>query len=264
MNYLAQLEANSIYILREAFKNVKPLAMLWSMGKDSNVLLWLVRKAFFGRVPFKVILLDTENEHEEVYKFRDEYVEKWAIDYINASCPPLEETDALLPPNARLASRKTLGLKNVIEAHNFKGILVGIRRDEQPIRGKERFFSPRGFDGKWNFKNQPPEFWNTYNFYAPEGTHLRVHPLLDWTELDIWEYIKQEGIPVVSLYFSKNGKRYRSIGEKDITFPIDSEARTIDEIIMELKTTKQAERSGRSMDNEKEDAFETLRRQGYM
>lgn len=264
MNRLQQLESQTIYILREAYHTVKPLAVLWSLGKDSNVLIWLIKKAFFGRVPFPAILLDTKNEFDEVYAFRDKYVKEWNLTYINAECPSIEETDPSLPPNARAAARKTLGLRRVIEQYNYKGILLGIRRDEQPIRNKERVFSPRERNGEWKFKEQPIEFWDQYKMEQSASSHLRIHPLLSWTELDIWNYIKQESIPVVSLYFAQSGKRYRTLGEKDITFPIESQATTLDEIICELEKTNRSEREGRAMDHEQEDAFERLRASGYM
>jgi sulfate adenylyltransferase subunit 2 len=261
---LDALEAQTIYILREAYNRVKPLGMLWSLGKDSNALLWMARKAFLGTIPFPVILLDTGNELDEVYAFRDRYVREWNLTYINADCPPVEETDPSLPPAARAAARKTLGLKRLIERAGFRGILLGIRRDEQPIRGKERVFSPRDDGGAWDFRDQPPEFWDQYQTELPPGAHLRIHPLLAWTELDVWCYIRREGIPVVPLYFARGGKRYRSLGEKDITFPIESRAATIDEIIAELQVTRTPERAGRAMDHEREDAFERLRVDGYM
>ena len=146
----------------------------------------------------------------------------------------------------------------------FKGIIAGIRRDEQATRAKERVFSPRADNGAWNFRDQPPEFWDHFKSDLPEGTHLRVHPLLAWTELDIWRYIERENIPVVDLYYSKNGKRYRSLGDQDITSPVVSDASNIAEIIAELETTKTSERAGRAMDHEREDAFERLRASGYM
>ena len=264
MKFLDTLESDSIFIIREAFNRVKPVGMLWSLGKDSSVLLWLVRKAFFGHVPFPVILLDTGNELQEVYDFRDRYVAEWKLNYINAECPPIEETDPSLPPMSRAATRKTLGLKRLIEQRGFRGILLGIRRDEQAIRGKERVFSPRNSSGLWDFRQQPPEFWDQYKTDFPVGTHVRIHPLLAWTELDIWRYIERERIPVVPLYFAKAGMRYRSLGEKDITFPVASTASTIAEIIAELETTREPERAGRGMDHEREDAFETLRAAGYM
>lgn len=264
MNRLDELEAQSIYILREAYNRIEPLSMLWSLGKDSNVMVWLAKKAFFGRVPFPVILLDTGNELDEVYAFRDRYVEEWGLDYINAECPGYDETDPSLPKNARAAERKTLGLRRIIEAHDFRGIFLGIRRDEQAVRGKERVFSPRDEAGDWDYKDQPPEFWDQFKTDFAPGTHVRIHPLLQWTEIDIWRYIQREQIPVVPLYFAKDGKRYRSLGEKDITRPIDSNAATIEEIIAELETTRTAERAGRVMDHDSEDAFERLRAKGYM
>jgi sulfate adenylyltransferase subunit 2 len=264
MNRLDELEAQSIYILREAYNRIAPLSMLWSLGKDSNVMVWLAKKAFFGRVPFPVILLDTGNELDEVYAFRDRYVEEWGLDYINAVCPGYDETDPSLPTNARAAERKTLGLRRIIEAHDFRGIFLGIRRDEQAVRGKERVFSPRDEAGEWDYRDQPPEFWDQFKTDFPPGTHVRIHPLLQWTEVDIWRYIQREQIPVVPLYFAKDGWRYRSLGEKDITRPIESNAATIEEIIAELETTKTAERAGRVMDHDSEDAFERLRAKGYM
>jgi sulfate adenylyltransferase subunit 2 len=199
-----------------------------------------------------------------VYAFRDRYVKEWGLDYINAECPAIEETDPGLPPKARAAARKTLGLTRLIEERKFKGMLLGIRRDEQAVRAKERFFSPRDSKGRWDYRNQPPEVWDHFVPHVPVGCHVRVHPLLDWTEIDVWAYVKREGIPVVPLYFAREGKRYRSLGEKDITHPIDSGAETIDAIIQELRTTLQPERAGRAMDHESEDAFERLRNSGYM
>jgi sulfate adenylyltransferase subunit 2 len=261
---LDDLEAQSIFILREALNRLTPLGMLWSMGKDSNVLLWLARKAFFGRVPFPVILLDTGNEFPEVYAFRDRLIQEWALTYLDATCPGLEETDPSLPPKARAAARKTLGLKRLIAARSLRGVILGIRRDEQAIRSKERVFSPRDASGGWNFRSQPAEFWDQYNAEPPPGGHIRVHPLLAWTELDIWRYIEREGIPLVPLYFARDGKRFRSLGEKDITFPVASTAATVAEIISELESSREPERAGRAMDHESEDAFERLRSQGYM
>jgi len=264
-DYLDEHEAKTIYILREAYHGVDPLAMLWSIGKDSTALLWMVRKAFYGRVPFPLVLLDTNMEMDEVYAFRDWIIREWGLnDVINWQCPPEEEMDKTLPPATRAAARKTEGLKNLLRKKQYKGIIAGIRRDEQAMRAKERVFSPRTLDGDWDFKDQPAEFWDQYKTEFPEGCHLRIHPILHWTELDIWRYIKRENIPSCELYFSKNGKRYRSLGEKNITFPVDSPAATIEEIIAELETTKTSERAGRSMDKETEDSFEKLRASGYM
>lgn len=264
MTDLDSLEAQSVYILREAYNRIERLALLWSLGKDSNVALWLIRKAFLGRVPFPVMHLDTGAEFPETYAFRERYRKEWGLDLIADACPPIEDVDPTLPPASRFAARKTLGLKQAIERYGLGGIIAGIRRDEQATRAKERVFSPRGGDGEWDFRDQPPEFWDQYNSDFPPGTHVRVHPLLHWTEVDIWRYTQRENIPVVPLYFSRSGQRFRSLGEIGITFPIKSAAASIDEIITELDTIRAPERAGRAMDHESEDAFERLRAQGYM
>lgn len=277
MDHLDKLEAQSIFIFREAFHAIDKIAMLWSFGKDSNVMIHLARKAFFGQVPFPLIHCDTEIEMEEVYAFRDRYAKEWGVNLVSHICPPIEQTDATLPHAARVAARKTLGLKQVVEQNGFVGIIAGIRRDEEATRAKERVFSPRGQEGNWDVKEQPPEFWDQFKTEFAPGTSIRIHPLLHWTELDIWQYIKREGIPIVPLYYAKpynvlegrdfGGKtmRFRSLGEKGITWPIESKAATLDEIIAELKVTKVSERSGRPMGaDEDESSFERLRADGYM
>jgi len=277
MDHLDRLEAQSIFIFREAFRAIDKIAMLWSFGKDSNVMIHLARKAFFGQVPFPLIHCDTELEMEEVYAFRDQYAKEWGVNLVSHTCPPIEATDATLPHAARVAARKTLGLKEVVEKFGFVGIIAGIRRDEEATRAKERVFSPRGQEGGWDVKEQPPEFWDQFKTDFAPGTSVRIHPLLHWTELDIWQYIQRENIAIVPLYYAKKygqfegrdlgGKtmRFRSLGEKGITWPIESTAATLDEIIEELKTTKVSERSGRPMGaDEDESSFERLRADGYM
>lgn len=277
MEHLDKLEAESMYIFREAFNKIANIGMLWSFGKDSNVMIHIARKAFFGKIPFPLVHVDTEIEFDEVYAFRDQYVKEWDINFIGPVAPPLEETDDSLPWAARVAARKTLGLKEVLKEHKFNGIITGIRRDEEGTRAKERYFSPRDTDGQWDVTEQPPEFWNQYMTDFPPGTHVRIHPLLHWTELDVWLYIKRENLPIVQLYYAKKydeleGRdfggqmmRFRSLGEKGITWPLPSEADTIDKIIEELRTTRTSERSGRPMGkDEDEAAFEKLRQDGYM
>ena len=264
MDDLDALEAQSIFILREAFNKFEPLGLLWSLGKDSCVMIWLAKKAFLGRMPFPVIHLDTGKEFPEAYAFRDQYSKDWDLDLIADDCPPIEEVDASLPPASRFAARKSLGLQQAIDRYGFKALITGIRRDEQATRAKERVFSPRGVDNSWDFREQPPEFWDQYNTDFPPGTHVRVHPLLHWTEVDIWRYIEREDIPMVPLYFAKDGIRYRSLGEIGITEPIESNAATIAEIIAELDATRDPERAGRTMDHESEDSFERLRTMGYL
>ena len=262
--HLDALEARSIWIVREAYRRLKPLGMLWSIGKDSTALLWLVKKAFLGTVPFPVTLLDTGMEFPEVYAFRDELIDRWQLTYVNAECPPESAVDQTLAPAGRAAARKTEVLKLLLSRERWRGVLLGIRRDEQATRAKERIFSPRTLSGAWNAHNQLPEFWDYYNTEVADGEHVRVHPLLRWTEVDVWRYTKRENLPYCPLYLSRAGKRYRSLGESNITFPIDSAAASIDDIIEELIATNQPERAGRSMDHESEDAFERLRSAGYM
>src|SRR5262249_37215189 len=166
------------------------------------------------------------------------------LNLLREECPPVDAVDPSLPPAARSAARKTLGLRDAITKHGFTGIIAGIRRDEESVRAKERVFSPRGDTGQWDFRDQPPEFWDQSNPELPPGTHLRVHPLLHWTELDVWRYVQREDIPVVDLYFARDGKRYRSLGDQDITFPVASDAATLDDIIAELELTRTPDSAG--------------------
>ena len=264
MDHLDELEAQSIYIFREAFARLKKLALLWSLGKDSNVMIWLARKAFFGKVPFPALHVDTQKKFPEMYAFREQYAKDWDLDLKIDYCPPIEEIDPTLPPAARSAARKTEGLKLALAKYGFDGLIAGIRRDEEATRAKERVFSPRGTEGGWDVRDQPPEFWDHFNASPPQGAHLRIHPILHWTEEDIWAYTQRENIPIIPLYLSNNGKRYRSLGDQDITNPVVSDASNIEEILAELKATKIPERAGRALDHETEDAFERLRVAGYL
>ena len=233
MTPLDRLESQSIYILREAFSQIDGLAMLWSLGVDSGVMVWLAKKAFFGHVPFPAVHIDTGTELPEMYAFRDKYAKDWGLNLIVGDCPPLEEIDDTLPP----AARKAAGHKTLVADRRFGGLIVGIRRDAEGTRAEERVFSPSDGSSAGNAGDQDPEFWDQYNTDFPPETHVRVHPLLHWTEIDIWRYIEREQIPVADLYFARGGKRYRSLGDGDITSPIDSDASTIGEIIAELKST---------------------------
>jgi sulfate adenylyltransferase subunit 2 len=265
-SYLDELEHRSIYVIREARAKIKNLAMLWSIGKDSTVLLWLVRKAFFGHVPFPMIHIDTTKKIPEMIAFRDRVAKEWNLDLIVGKNE--EALAAGMGPHLGkvtcCGALKKDGLQQVLEKHKFRGILLGIRRDEDGTRAKERYFSPRDKNFEWIVANQPPELWDQFMTDFDEGTHVRIHPLLHWTEVNIWEYIEREKIPVIDLYFSKEGKRYRSLGCAPCTGTIDSHARSVPEIIVELRHTKISERSGRAQDKESEDAFERLRAAGYM
>jgi sulfate adenylyltransferase subunit 2 len=266
MNELDALENQSIFILREAFNRLDKIAMLWSIGKDSNVMLWLARKAFFGHVPFPVVHVDTHHKIPEMIEFRDRVAREWNLPLVIGS------NDAALaagmgPHRGRVEccmALKTEGLKQVLSQHGYTGVIAGIRRDEEGTRAKERVFSPRNEAAEWDVRDQPPEFWDQFKTdYAP-GTSLRIHPLLAWTEIDVWRYIKRESIPVVDIYFARDGRRYRSLGCAPCTTPIVSNATTVDEIIAVLEPTRTPERAGRAQDRESEHAFERLRAAGYM
>lgn len=266
MEHLDELEAQSIYILREAYKKLGRLGMLWSIGKDSTVLLWLAKKAFFGHCPFPFIHVDTTYKIPEMITYRDHVAKEMGLDLIvHTNQTAIEE--GMGPEKGRLVCCKALktdGLQQVVKKYKFDGLIVGVRRDEEGSRSKERVFSERNESDEWDYANQPPELWDQFKTDFPRGHHIRVHPLLQWNELDIWEYIRREEIPIIDLYFSKNGKRYRSLGCAPCTGQIDSNAKNLDEIIEELKNTTVSERAGRAQDQEDSYAMQKLRKEGYM
>ncbi len=267
MDYLDSLESKSIYIIREAYYKFKDIAMLWSVGKDSTTLLWLCRKAFLGEVPFPVIHIDTGYKFPEMYEFRDRYVREWGLRLIIGRNE--QKIRECMGPGkgSKLdccTELKTNALKQCIQKHKLKAILLGIRRDEHGIRAKERYFSPRDSQFKWDYEHQPAEVWDQYKATVREEEHFRIHPLLHFTELDIWNYIKREGLPVVGLYFAKNGKRFRSIGCVPCCSPIESNADTRDKIIEEIRTSTASERAGRAQDKEDIYTMQKLRALGYM
>lgn len=293
MNELEKLENHSIYILREAYKEFKNLCMLWSIGKDSTVLLWLTRKAFFGHVPIPLVHIDTNFKIKEMIEYRDKLVLKWKLNLIygqNKDALAKKQTfpDGIITRVQCCKKLKSEALKHTLNGnwdrykmnHNtkqyevdksrepFSGVIVGVRADEEGSRSKERYFSPRDKQSDWDISNQPPELWDYYKTDFAPGTHIRIHPLLDWTELNIWEYIYKENIPIIPLYFDNGkGERYRSLGCAPCTQPVKSNASTVLEIINELRSGKFsniAERSGRAQDAEDGGGLETLRRDGYM
>lgn len=293
MDHLDILESKSIHIIREAYSELGNLCMLWSIGKDSTVLLWLARKAFFGHVPIPLVHIDTDYKIKEMIEYRDNFAKEWKLDMIyGQNKQALAEKDTFPDGKAThlecCRNLKTEALTNTLSGEwpryrynhetnqyeedknrePYTGVIVGVRADEEGSRSKERYFSPRDKNNDWDIGDQPPEFWNQYKTDFAPGTHVRVHPLLDWTELDIWQYIKRENIPMVSLYFDQGtGKRYRSLGCAPCTTPIESTAENVDEIIAELKTGKFAniaERSGRAQDKEDGGGLEELRKEGYM
>lgn len=267
MDHLDELESKSIYIIREAYKQFKNIALLWSIGKDSTTLLWLCRKAFYGKIPFPVIHIDTSFKFPEIYQYRDEYAKKWDLKLLVGRNEEALKAGVNPKTGNKLTccnELKTNALKMLMEKQKLKALLLGIRRDEHGIRAKERYFSPRDQEFKWNYKDQPPELWDQFKSKSDDDTHIRVHPLLHWSELNIWQYIKRENIPIVKLYFAVNGKRYRSIGCHTCCSPIDSNANTIDKIVEELSTTNTAERAGRAQDKESAYIMQKLRSLGYM
>lgn len=293
MDKLDQLEAQSVYIFREAYREFKSLVMLWSIGKDSTVLLWLARKAFFGHVPFPLVHIDTSYKMPDMIKYRDELARKFKLNMIVGQNVQALKDKKTFPDGAidRIACCKALktdALKNTLSGawprkrmnhktgqyeidpntEPYTGVIVGARADEEGSRSKERYFSPRDRNSDWDVGDQPPELWNQFKTDFAPGTHIRVHPLLDWTELNIWEYIERENVPITSLYFDQgSGKRYRSLGCYPCTNPVDSTARNVKDIVEELRTGKFkniAERSGRAQDKEDGGGLETLRKEGYM
>jgi sulfate adenylyltransferase subunit 2 len=266
MNYLDELESKSIYIIREAYRQFRDISLLWSIGKDSTTLLWMVRKAFFDQIPFPVLHLDTGFKFKEIYEFRDSRAREWGLNLLIARN---EEALAsgMNPSLGKLNCcnlLKTDALKIALERYRFKALLLGIRRDEHGIRAKERYFSPRDPQFKWDYMNQPPELWDQFKSRQAGDDHVRVHPLLHWTELDIWEYVKREKIPIVDLYFARDGRRYRSIGCESCCAPVESDADDLTKIVEELKTTTTAERAGRAQDKESAYIMQKLRSLGYM
>jgi sulfate adenylyltransferase subunit 2 len=300
LDHLDQLEQQSVYIFREAFRHFERLCMLWSIGKDSTVLLWLARKAFFGHIPFPLVHIDTSFKIPEMIAYRDRLALEYRLQMVVGENRPALDARTTFPDTQHLPEgdpgrvsrvdccrqlkkdalvgtlngtmpRKRLDLASGQylpdpDREPYHGVIVGARADEEGSRSKERYFSPRDRNSEWDVGDQPPEFWNQFKTDFAPGTHVRIHPLLDWTELNIWEYIKRENIPTVSLYYDQGtGKRYRSLGCGPCQLPIESTARNVDEILVELRSGKLrniAERSGRLQDGKH--GLEELRREGYM
>ena len=292
MNQLDKLEATSIQVMREAYRTLRHLGMLWSIGKDSTVMLWLARKAFFGHVPFPLVHVDTSFKIPEMIAYRDKLAIEWGLTLLVGKNEEVLREKRTLPDGAvdhttccRLlkteALRRTLSgegprmrLDHATGAYvldqdkqAFEGVFVGVRADEEGSRSKERYFSPRSSHNAWDVADQPPEFWNQWATEIAPGTHVRIHPLLDWTELNLWEYIDREKIPTVDLYYDHGtGERYRSLGCAPCTKRVASDAKSPAEIVVELRRGKfanVAERAGRAQDTAG-GGLETLRRDGYM
>ncbi|WP_417777322.1 sulfate adenylyltransferase subunit CysD [Stutzerimonas xanthomarina] len=300
LTHLKQLEAESIHIIREVAAEFDNPVMLYSIGKDSAVMLHLARKAFYpGRLPFPVMHVDTRWKFQEMYRFREQMVNEMDLDLITHINPDgvAQDINPFTHGSAKHTDiMKTEGLKQALDKHGFDAAFGGARRDEEKSRAKERVYSFRDSKHRWDPKNQRPELWNVYNGNVKKGESIRVFPLSNWTELDIWQYIYLEQIPIVPLYFAaerdvieKNGTlimidderilehltdeekgriekrmvRFRTLGCYPLTGAVESTASSLPEIIQEMLLTRTSERQGRVIDHDGAGSMEEKKRQGY-
>jgi sulfate adenylyltransferase subunit 2 len=295
ISHLDSLEAESIHIFREVVAESGRCAMLYSIGKDSSVMLRLAQKAFYpGRIPFPLLHIDTGFKFREMIEFRDRTAGELGLElivYTNQDAKKDGVNPFELGPSRCCASLKTKALLDALAAHGIDTAIGGARRDEEKSRAKERIFSLRDSLGQWDPKNQRAEFWNLYNGRVGAGQSVRVFPLSNWTELDVWEYIRKEQIPVVPLYFAKEREmlvrgdlllpldhpiellpgekpqrvlcRMRSLGCTYCTGAIRSSAATVDEIVEELSTLRRSERENRVIDHDQEGSMELKKIEGY-
>jgi sulfate adenylyltransferase subunit 2 len=295
LSHLDLLEAESIYTFREVVAESGRPAMLYSIGKDSSVMLRLAQKAFYpGRIPFPLFHIDTGFKFREMIEFRDRTALELGLELIVHTNQEAKKNGANpfeLGPSRCCALLKTKALLDALAAYHIDTAIGGARRDEEKSRAKERVFSLRDSLGQWDPKNQRPEFWNLYNGRVARGQSVRVFPLSNWTELDVWEYIRREEIPVVPLYFAKEREmlvrgdlllpldhpidllpgeapqrvlcRMRSLGCTCCTGAIRSSASTVDEIVEELKTVRRSERENRIIDHDQEGSMELKKIEGY-
>ncbi|MDH2244098.1 sulfate adenylyltransferase subunit CysD [Pseudomonas sp. GD03909] len=300
LTHLKQLEAESIHIIREVAAEFGNPVMLYSIGKDSAVMLHLARKAFFpGKLPFPVLHVDTRWKFQEMYSFRTKMVEEMGLELITHINPDgvAQDMNPFTYGSAKHTDvMKTEGLKQALDKYGFDAAFGGARRDEEKSRAKERVYSFRDSKHRWDPKNQRPELWNLYNGKVKKGESIRVFPLSNWTELDIWQYIYLEQIPIVPLYFAaerevieKNGTlimidddrilehlsdeekgriekrmvRFRTLGCYPLTGAVESTATSLPEIIQEMLLTRTSERQGRVIDHDATGSMEEKKRQGY-
>ncbi|WP_250254118.1 sulfate adenylyltransferase subunit CysD [Chryseobacterium sp. Marseille-Q3244] len=296
LDYLDQLEAESIYILREVAGQFERPALLFSGGKDSIVLAHLASKAFrYGKIPFKFVHVDTGHNFPEVLNFRDELVNHLEVDLVVRKVEDTIKKKELTEPKGKFPSRnwlQTFTLLDTIEEFEFDACIGGARRDEEKARAKERIFSVRDEFGQWDPKLQRPELWSIFNGKIHKGENVRVFPISNWTELDIWNYIRREKIELPSIYFSHdrevvdlNGQwiansdhatletddvitvkkiRYRTVGDMTCTAAVESKATTIDAVIDEIVATRISERGETRIDDRvTEAAMEDRKKGGY-
>ncbi|OHD87034.1 MAG: sulfate adenylyltransferase small subunit [Sulfurimonas sp. RIFCSPLOWO2_12_36_12] len=296
LTHLKQLEAESIHILREVVAEFENPVMMYSVGKDSAVMLHLALKAFFpAKLPFPLLHVDTKWKFKEMIAFRDKRAKEEGFELLVHTNPDgIEKNINPFVHGSAVHTdiMKTEGLKQALNKYKFDAVFGGARRDEEKSRAKERIYSFRDKNHRWDPKNQRPELWNLYNARVHKGESIRVFPLSNWTELDIWQYIYLEGIPIVPLYFAKKRPivekdgvkimvddermpieegeeikeemvRFRTLGCYPLTGAVESNATTLGEIIQEMLLTKTSERQGRVIDNDSSGSMEKKKIEGY-
>jgi sulfate adenylyltransferase subunit 2 len=295
LNHLKTLESESIFVLREVAAQFQNPAILFSGGKDSILVTYLAKKAFYpAAIPFPLVHIDTGHNFSETLEYRDKLVEKLNAKLIIASVQATIDAGRVAEEKGYNASRirlQTTTLLDIIEKYKFDACIGGARRDEEKARSKERFFSHRDEFGQWDPKNQRPELWNLFNGRMHQGENFRIFPISNWTELDVWQYLASEGIEMPSLYFSHKRRvfyrdgnwlaespkipmkptekaeemvvRFRTIGDITSTGATLSSASTLDDIIQEVAVTRTTERGGRADDKRSETSMEDRKKEGY-
>ena len=296
MSHLDALEAEAIHIMREVVAEAENPVMLYSIGKDSSVMLHLARKAFYpGKIPFPIMHIDTMWKFSEMIDFRDKTAKELDLDlivHINPEGKEMGMNPFTYGSSKHTDMMKTDGLKQALDKYQFDVAFGGARRDEEKSRAKERIFSFRTAKHRWDPKNQRPELWNIYNSRKSAGESIRVFPLSNWTELDIWQYIHLEKIPIVPLYLSKErpvverdgtlilvdderlplksgekpmmkSVRFRTLGCYPLSGAVESEATTLPKIIQEMLLTTTSERQGRTIDHDSNASMEKKKQEGY-
>ncbi|MCH1437860.1 MAG: sulfate adenylyltransferase subunit CysD [Flavobacteriales bacterium] len=295
INHLRELESEAIFVMREVAAQFETPVLLFSGGKDSILMTHLAKKAFYpARIPFPLVHIDTGHNFPETIEFRDNLVKELGVNLIVGSVQEAIDKGRAKEETGVNASRNSLqivSLLDTLEEHKIDAAMGGARRDEEKARAKERFFSHRDEFGQWDPKNQRPELWNLFNSKKHNGEHFRVFPISNWTEMDVWEYIKLENIALPSLYFSHKREcvvrdgvilaksefitlkeneevvekvvRYRTCGDMPITGAVCSEADTLEKIIEEIATTRTTERGTRADDKRGETAMEDRKKAGY-
>jgi sulfate adenylyltransferase subunit 2 len=295
LSHLRELEAESIYVLREVYAQFQNPAILFSGGKDSIVVTHLARKAFHpGKIPFPLVHIDTGHNFPETIKFRNDLIEELGARLVVGSVQESIDEGKAVEEKGKNATRnaiQTVTLLDTIEREQFDAAIGGARRDEEKARAKERFFSHRDEFGQWDPKNQRPELWNIFNGKHHHGEHFRVFPLSNWTEMDIWQYILLENIAIPDLYFAHNRQviwrndtwlpvsdyilleesdeivekkiRFRTLGDITITGGVESDADTLEKIVEEVAAARHTERGNRSDDKRSETSMEDRKKEGY-